>query len=1098
MITGASLSKRQIKELCGNTSYTRGMNDQIMRKVHKLSYDPNEFTYHAVVRGSSSYQVAVMIDEHTMDVEAQCNCPAFATSYQYCKHVAAVMLEVEELVSLKEKVSQPRRNSSVAQPAKDTAGLSWQERQVSEQLLALFEADSHTNNNAVVRENSWRDELTTEFICKMSTGYQESVEIELKVGVSRTYVVHKIKDFLTKLASGQSYPFTKKFTYDSDVHVFRQQDEDVLKLLHEIYGIEQCYKKRQQSYPYSISNGDRALFIPPAFFQQLLKLLKETNTEYTVNGRACPSLAWKDEPPPITFGIERGRQDREYWLSMTGIQELLPIHAYQLAVGKQGEMYKLGQSELARLHRLQSIASDTGTGKVAIPAAQLEPYLNQVIPGLRQIGKLTIDARVEERIVNEPLQSHVYLDYQDGLLRAKVEFQYGKHVIPCFVDNRKEETTEVVILRQKEEEAAILTLLRHAGFQEKRAELVLDSEDGQYAFLYGSLTHLQTVAEVYATNAVKAIQPERRMIPKTSVEADHSLNWLEVTFDMEGVNRKDLLKLLQSIREKRSYHRLSDGAFVSLEDEAFREIDRLFDELGMTKAELKGGKVQLSLVRGLSLAEWSDSRRGNVKLGKSLKRLLHNLRYPDNLEFELPASITGVLRDYQLTGFQWMKMLSYYGFGGILADDMGLGKTLQSIAYIVSEHDARPLANQALPPTLIVCPASLMFNWKHEFAKFAPHIRCAVMSGTRAERESLAERVDQFDVMIISYPLLRRDTDLYEERKFHSIIIDEAQAIKNHTTQTAQAIKSLVAKHRFALTGTPIENRIEELWSIYNAIFPELFAGRQSFKELSPEQIARKTRPFMMRRLKRDVLTELPDKIETLQTSELIPEQKKLYMAYLMRLKEETVQQLNEAGFQKSRLKILAGLTRLRQLCCHPSLFVEDYGGKSGKLEQLMEMIEEYMDVGRRVLVFSQFTGMLSIIREELNARSFQHFYLDGSTKSSERVELCRRFNTGERSIFLISLKAGGTGLNLTGADTVVLYDMWWNPAVEQQAADRAHRIGQQNVVQVIRMMTAGTIEEKMYELQQEKRDLIDKVVQPGEEQLSALSEQDIRELLAL
>lgn len=281
-------------------------------------------------------------------------------------------------------------------------------------------------------------------------------------------------------------------------------------------------------------------------------------------------------------------------------------------------------------------------------------------------------------------------------------------------------------------------------------------------------------------------------------------------------------------------------------------------------------------------------------------------------------------------------------------------------------------------------------------------------------------------------------------------------------------------------------------------MFPELFSGRKAFHDLTREQVAKRVRPFLLRRLKTEVLKELPEKIESLQASELLPEQKKLYVAYLAKLQQETLKHLNDDGFQKNRIKILAGLTRLRQLCCHPALFVEDYSGSSAKLEQLLEILEECRRAGRRTLVFSQFTEMLGLISKELGYQGVPFFYLDGKTPAAERVELCNRFNEGERDLFLISLKAGGTGLNLTGADTVILYDLWWNPAVEQQATDRAHRIGQKKVVQVIRLVTQGTVEDKMYELQQKKKNLIEEVVQPGQEALSALTEQEIREILMI
>ena len=330
------------------------------------------------------------------------------------------------------------------------------------------------------------------------------------------------------------------------------------------------------------------------------------------------------------------------------------------------------------------------------------------------------------------------------------------------------------------------------------------------------------------------------------------------------------------------------------------------------------------------------------------------------------------------------------------------------------------------------------------------------------------------------------------------MFFDEAQAFKNPVTQTARAVMKIQADYRFALTGTPVENSLEELWSIFHVVFPELFHGLKEYSNLSRKTIARRIRPFLLRRMKEDVLSELPEKIELTESVELLPDQKKLYAAYLAKLRHDTLKHLDKDTFRKNRIKILAGLTRLRQICCHPALFVDGYKGSSAKFEQLMQIVEESKLSGRRMLIFSQFTKMLKLIGRELGVQGLSFFYLDGQTPSVERVELCNRFNAGERDIFLISMKAGGTGLNLTGADTVILYDIWWNPAVEQQAADRAHRMGQTNVVQVIKLIARGTIEEKMNELQEKKRRMIEEIIDSKENTTSTLSEEDIREILMI
>jgi SNF2 family DNA or RNA helicase len=612
--------------------------------------------------------------------------------------------------------------------------------------------------------------------------------------------------------------------------------------------------------------------------------------------------------------------------------------------------------------------------------------------------------------------------------------------------------------------------------------------------LFRTLPQLHKWTEVYATPEVERLLEAPPKPPKVLVDLNPGTDWLEVRFDMEGIEEEEIAEILRHLREKKKYYKLPGGAYVSLEDENYAAIASMLEDMDIGSRDLDSARMLVPVMRGLRFLDPEEASPG-VRLGQRFRELIDHIRNPESLEFPVPPQLSPILRDYQKYGYQWMKTLAHYHFGGILADDMGLGKTIQSIAFLLSEL---PRIREAGSPALIVCPASLTFNWLNELKKFAPDIHAVVMEGSKEARGGILEDLSGVDVLITSYPLLRRDAEAFADLEFSILILDEAQAIKNHATQTAQSVKEIRARHRFALTGTPVENRLEELWSIFDAVFPELFLSRRRFLELSPEQVARKVRPFLLRRRKTDVLKELPEKIETVQTSELTQEQKKLYIAYLARLQQEAIRRIREDGFQKSRMHILAGMTRLRQLCCHPALFVEGYEGGSGKLEQLLEIVESCRESGKRMLVFSQFTGMLGIIRGELERLGTSFFYLDGQTPGKERVDMCRRFNEGEGELFLISLKAGGTGLNLTGADTVLLFDLWWNPAVEQQAADRAHRIGQKNVVQVIRLVTRGTIEEKMYELQQRKRDLIDAVVTPGEDGLAALSEEDIRELLMI
>ena len=434
---------------------------------------------------------------------------------------------------------------------------------------------------------------------------------------------------------------------------------------------------------------------------------------------------------------------------------------------------------------------------------------------------------------------------------------------------------------------------------------------------------------------------------------------------------------------------------------------------------------------------------------------------------------------------------------------MGLGKTLQVIAFLLAHRE------EEAPPALVVAPTSLMYNWMDEIVRFAPQLRAAVIAGTKKEREASLAGDMQYDVIITTYNMLKRDISLYEKQNFRYCFLDEAQHIKNPGTQNAKAVKRLKTGGYFALTGTPIENTLTELWSIFDFLMPGYLSSHKNFKqrfevpivraqdEHALKNLNRHVAPFILRRMKKDVLRELPDKVESKMLNEMTAKQAKVYAAYFVQGQKEFAKELKAHGFGESRIKILAILTRLRQIACDPSLFLDGYDGGSGKLDLLEEVVQEAVSGGHRILIFSQFTTMLQHIAQRLDALNLDYEYLDGHTPALERVRLVKEFNAGTQPVFLISLKAGGTGLNLTGADMVIHYDPWWNPAVEDQATDRAYRIGQKNNVQVLKFITKDTIEEKIFALQEKKKALIDQMVKPGENFLSKLSEDEIRDLFS-
>ena len=534
-------------------------------------------------------------------------------------------------------------------------------------------------------------------------------------------------------------------------------------------------------------------------------------------------------------------------------------------------------------------------------------------------------------------------------------------------------------------------------------------------------------------------------------------------------------------------------------------LEEITNTLQLSPKEFIKGKVHLPIYRSLYLDKLLEENSSiyNTR-DKSFRSMIKNFKAVNEADFEEPESLSQIMRGYQRNGFKWMKLLESYGFGGILADDMGLGKTLQTIAVLLAAKQE----NVTTKPSLVVAPASLVFNWKDEFERYAPQLAVGIISGSQEERQEVIASYEDYDVLVTSYDLLKRDISYYEEKEFAYQIIDEAQYIKNHTTAAAKSVKVIKSRVKYALTGTPIENRLSELWSIFDYLMPGFLYRYDTFKkeietkivknedEDAAKRLQRMVAPFILRRLKTDVLKDLPDKLEETRVVAIEGEQRKLYDAQVVHMRQEIAKQSGEE-FSRNKLQILAELTKLRQICCDPSLCFENYHGESAKTEACIELVQSALEGGHKVLLFSQFTTMLEILEKRLKKEGIGYYKITGETPKEKRLQLVKEFNENNVGVFLISLKAGGVGLNLTGADVVIHYDPWWNVAAQNQATDRAHRIGQQKKVTVYKLIVKQSVEEKIQKLQEAKKDLADKVINGETNQLSNMSQEELLEILS-
>lgn len=1048
------LNRESIQKLFPLRTYERGLLYYKEDKVMGLSFNKAKKSWYAEVRGTEDYYVDIQLDElENGKIKSYCDCPAFG-AHNSCKHLAAVLLKIVE-------------------EEEQTDNKTFDERATKRYL-----------EDIIATSAGQADVFTEKLPMKVEYGLilhpMDKISLELRTGVERAYVVRNVREFLDTVLEDERHFFTKKFTYDPEDHFILQQDLDVLFDLQSYILAGDLYTDRSF---YDRSTYDkRELLIPPLAFPALLEKLMERDLTVTIEKQEYKVIEVEEGSSPIGFSVNHDESE-ELVLEITGVQGTHYLKNYQL-VFSEGVFYFPTRNQLKVIEQTNRFGKFDQ--KLPISKAMSDTFFSEALPVLKRSAPIAISKQVSKGIVELPLQAKLYLEESDDLIIGKLTYHYGSHEIDPFHDKAP---TDVIIVRDMEQEQLIMNLIEESNFHfnGKQLYIKMDNDEELYHFLYTILPILDEHVQLFLTSQIRNILVEYDPIPSTFVNIQSDTNLLEIGFDITGVNEDEVKLLVQAVIEKKRYYRLNSGAIVSLEGEEYQSMQQFFTDINVDENDMQDGKVLLPAYRGVQVDELLGTERN---YDPSFQKLLNQLQAPEEQVYELPDNLHADLRDYQKTGYQWFKSLSNYQLGGILADDMGLGKTLQTIAYLLSEPSDLP--------HLVVVPSSVVYNWRNELHRFAPDLTVATLVGTPEERLEMIADADDIDVWITSYGTIRQDVEVYRTRRFKTLILDEAQFIKNYATKVSKAVREIVAEKRFALSGTPIENSVDELWAIFQVVLPGLMPSQKDFRQLGTEKIASLTRPFILRRLKQDVLKELPDKIESVHVSQLTKDQKELYVGYLQQLQQEASASMVSNSFQQNRMKILAGLTRLRQLCCHPSLFIENYTGESGKLNELMETIHNMIANGKRMLIFSQFTSMHEIIIEKLKEDGIDYFYLHGGTPSKDRVEMSEAYNNGEKDVFLISLRAGGTGLNLTGADTVILYDLWWNPAVEDQAAGRAHRFGQKKVVQVIRFITEGTIEEKIYELQQKKRELIDQVIQPGESSLSTLSEDDIKELLSI
>ncbi|SKA91067.1 Superfamily II DNA or RNA helicase, SNF2 family [Clostridium sp. USBA 49] len=1092
------IDEKLMKKQIGDVIYSRGLDLYLRNKVRSIDFNMYESSKGNILHIKSSvesayginvYDVNLDIEIDTGNLQYDCNCIYTINNNNICKHCVAVLLKWN-----REKEELMKRKGTVI--SKDV-----------DEIIEYFKNNIINNSDKINKR-----ELDLDIKFEINNFNEETFNsIELKVGEGKTYVIKNIKEFLSVAKNKHKViEFSKNFIYDPEIFDFKYEDKKIIDLLVEIYEMDEFISSLDRNRFLGKFKGvfsGKKVFLNDTQVKKLLDLMKGKKFHIIINDINMENVVILEEDIPLEFDIKINsngliiKQNNDIPIPITRKAEYFFY---------KNNIYKPSENQAKTYIPFFNEVINSSNKSMVFNKKDIEKVAAYVIPNLKEISKnINIDESLKKDLYREDLKTTIYFDKVEESILCDVIFNYGDIQINSLNENYKNNDNKILI-RNIKEELNLIALLKSIGFEEERYKYALKDEEKIIQFLTEDINKLQEYADIYYSESFKNMKVYTSSNIKSSIKLNDE-DLLEFTFNIDGVDKKELKNILEAIKQKKKYYKLKEGNFVFLENEEIQDIGNMVEYLDIKASDLEKQKVLLSKYNAFYIDEKLKNSKISIEKNKKFRELVNTIKEVKDIDFTPPKHLESIMRDYQKFGFKWLKTLAACGFGGILADEMGLGKTLQTIAFIESEIEEN---NENKKPSLVVAPTSLIYNWENEIEKFAPNLKVLVLSGSKEEREEKVKEIEKFDIVITSYPLIRKDIESYKNIKFRYCIIDEAQQIKNPSSVNAQSVKDIKADGYFALTGTPIENSLIELWSIFDFLMPGYLLSNRKFSQKyeipivknkdmkALEELNKHIKPFILRRLKKDVIKELPPKIEQKLVVEMSEEQKKLYAAYIEDAKNDISKEIKEKGFNKSKIKILSTLTRLRQICCDPSVFVENFNGESGKMEALDYLLEESIIKGHRILLFSQFTTVLKNIAKRLDNNKIDYMYLDGQTKSEERGKMVKQFNEGKGSVFLISLKAGGTGLNLTGADVVIHFDPWWNPAVEDQATDRAHRIGQKKTVEVIKIIARGTIEEKIYNIQEKKKSIIKNVMndeQNVEENLiSQMTQEEIEELFKI
>ncbi len=969
----------------------------------------------------------------------RCNCDRFRRS-QSCPHIATVLYFYSDEIFSKEYVDPLTASLSVLDLFVNN-----DKREIKEKLNLDFEFEFHNN----------------------------SISLKLFIGVKKLYTLNdnKFYNFMRAYKRKQTFEFGKNFTYEPNKHYFDKEDKEIFDFI-----LNGATQENYYMSPLDMNVRD---------FESILSLLK--NRTFKIAGLG--EINGIEEGMPTKYKLEETNDNFKVTIEdFTNYHVLLESKKY---VVYKHNLYILNEFESNYLKVLEQQRISSLEFK--------KETINKFGEGLfrKMKGNIEIDEAIVDIDLPKEVNTKLYFDILYSNLKCQVKFDYSGKEVSYYEKSN--------FLRDKETEDEVYREILGFGFLEENKELVLDDEEEIYSFLDENLSLLSEKYEVFTSKKIDSINIFKKMKTNNnfSIGEDGILSY---KFDVEGLGSNELNGLFKALKAKKKYYKLKNNNVVSLNDnEELSNLNALMQDLEISGSDIENGSAEIPKYRALYIDSLKNNRYKNIHTNNLFDDFIKNFSKYKDLEVSFDKDDSKVLRDYQKEGVRWLTTIYKCDLGGILADEMGLGKSIQTISFI-----KQILKEKKDAKVLIVAPTSLIYNWQKEFEKFGKDLKYVVVAENKAKRKEVLNNKDKYNIFITTYGLIRNDNDEYENMDFELCVIDEAQTIKNYQAGMTREIKKIKSKCKIALTGTPVENNITELWSIFDFIMPGYLNSLAKFKEkynvhdVEEEDLevlktlSLQIKPFILRRKKSEVAESLPDKIENKVYIELPKKQKLLYMKELEDTKREMDDIIASEGFLKSRIKLLQLLTKLRQICIDPSVMYENYDGERAKIEELVNIVKDSIENGHKMLIFSSFKRVLKNVQKDFEKEGISSYMIDGDVKNKERVKLVDKFNADDTSCFLITLKAGGTGLNLVGADMVIHLDIWWNPSVEDQATDRAHRIGQTKKVTVLKLVTKGTIEERIIELQEKKKVLRDNLIEGhNSEVLSSLTEKDIKDLLA-